>query len=110
VNDVIDVIFVTGWTELKEFREYVPCLPFLGRMEITSINYKTKRMFRSTLFWDIAQHMMEIPYQHFGIANWSHLQVPRNPRRIFVKLFVVLHHKRKFSPLMKNQKVYYIFS
>jgi len=40
----------------------------------------------SALFWDITQHGVVIPYQHFGTAYWSYLQRSRSPRRRLVTL------------------------
>jgi len=34
----------------------------------------------SALFWDIMQHTVAIPCQHFGKTYWPHFQRSRNPQ------------------------------
>ena len=63
------------WSNVTE-HIYIPPFGILtvGHTEIEHI-------LRPALFLDFMQHRVVIPFQHFGITSWSHLQGSSCPRR-----------------------------
>jgi len=48
---------------------------------MTRVQIKPVQGLRTTLFWDITQGVVVIPYRCFGTTYWSHLQQSRTTVR-----------------------------